>query len=111
VSPRVRSRRALASRDPLANLSLALELEARCAPGTLPAVDRAIREAEAERPSHLCALTCEMALRRAESDVPGALAKLARARTFRALTPLGGYRPQERGAYLDHSPEALDDDR
>ena len=105
MSPRVRSRRALASRDPLANLSLALELEARRAPGTLPAVDRAIREAEAERPSHLCAQTVAMALARAESDPAGAMQKLRRARLWRSMTPPGGYIPT-RALYLDHSPEA-----
>jgi hypothetical protein len=100
--PRVRSRRAHASRDPLADVSLALELEARLAPGTLPAVDRAILDAERERPSHLCALTCEMAVRRAESDPAGAMQKLARARLWRSQTPIGGYTPT-RALYLDHA--------
>ena len=90
--PRVRSRRAHSARDPLGDVPLALELEARCAPGTLPAIDAMIRAAEHERPSMIGAQWCRMAVDKAErGDPAGALQKLRRAREIRSTTPPGGF--------------------
>jgi hypothetical protein len=106
--PRVRSRRRLSATDPLAGVPLTAELRARLSPGDYPAIAAAIVDAERARPDSLAALLCKIALARAESDPSGALAKLARARTFRASTPIGGYRPGPAATYLDHS-EAIHD--
>jgi hypothetical protein len=99
VSPRLRSRRSRAARGILDDVPVDVELRARLSPGAFPAIDAAIREAEAERPSHLCAQTVAMALARAESDPAGAMQKLRRARLWRQQTPIGGYTPT-RALYL-----------
>lgn len=101
--PRVRSRRALASRDPLAGVPLMAELQAREHPYAFPEINAAILAAEQRQPNSLCALLCRMAVERAEGDPQGALAKLARARRFRALTPVGGFASGPRTSYLEHS--------
>jgi hypothetical protein len=93
--PRVRSRRALGLRNPLATVSLDDELAARLDPRGHPAVARLIREAEEARPNRLAALRGQIAVDSAgRGDRDKALRHLDLARWARERTPLGGHVPR-----------------
>jgi hypothetical protein len=104
---RVRSRTGARSRTGL-DMDLAAELRARLDPEAHPASAAMIRAADAERPSTLAAAFVAQAIHFGLADPDRACGRLARARSIRERTPIGGHpdrKPSATPIYLEDDDE------